>query len=257
MSCLFADICRCMIMHEALPNSQHYCNLFAPWHRCFDRLCTCLFIMSIASIAKAQVELPPSGLSLAVSLQLPVVSHRSKWPLRLTPTAFWTLVRKTRAPRCEQKAMSLRRWSLLLLHSCQWQRNVIRTCKNMWKKRCSSLFHAAAQLSYHLWSLLVPFPSTLPVDHQWPSWGTGKSEKITITNDKGRLTEEQIQKMIREAEEFADEDKKVKERVDAKYLGKRTEKNGWKWGLWWDMVTHMGFWRNGVYEPSRYPDDYL
>jgi len=46
--------------------------------------------------------------------------------------------------------------------------------------------------------------------------GTGKSEKITITNDKGRLTEEQIEKMIKEAEEFADEDKKVKERVDAK-----------------------------------------
>merc|ERR1719371_25809 len=46
--------------------------------------------------------------------------------------------------------------------------------------------------------------------------GTGKSEKITITNDKGRLTEDQIEKMIKEAEQFADEDKKVKERVDAK-----------------------------------------
>merc|ERR1712161_146148 len=45
---------------------------------------------------------------------------------------------------------------------------------------------------------------------------TGKGEKITITNDKGRLTEEQIEKMIKEAEQFADEDKKVKERVDAK-----------------------------------------
>ncbi len=33
--------------------------------------------------------------------------------------------------------------------------------------------------------------------------GTGNAEKITITNDKGRLTEEQIEKMIREAEEFA------------------------------------------------------
>merc|ERR1712000_677819 len=32
----------------------------------------------------------------------------------------------------------------------------------------------------------------------------------------GRLTEEQIEKMIKEAEQFADEDKKVKERVDAK-----------------------------------------
>ena len=45
---------------------------------------------------------------------------------------------------------------------------------------------------------------------------TRRSERITITNDKGRLTEEQIEKMIREAEQFADEDKRVKERVDAK-----------------------------------------
>merc|ERR1719183_596139 len=33
--------------------------------------------------------------------------------------------------------------------------------------------------------------------------GTGKKESITITNDKGRLTEEQIEKMIQEAEQFA------------------------------------------------------
>merc|ERR1712085_12690 len=46
--------------------------------------------------------------------------------------------------------------------------------------------------------------------------GTGKSEKITITNDKGRLTEEQIEKMIKEAEQYAEEDKKTKERIDAK-----------------------------------------
>merc|ERR1711900_142535 len=46
--------------------------------------------------------------------------------------------------------------------------------------------------------------------------GTGKSEKITITNDKGRLTEEEIERMVKEAEEFAEEDKKTKERVDAR-----------------------------------------
>merc|ERR1711959_261500 len=46
--------------------------------------------------------------------------------------------------------------------------------------------------------------------------GTGKSESITITNDKGRLSEEQIERMIREAEEFAEEDKKTKEKVDAR-----------------------------------------
>lgn len=46
--------------------------------------------------------------------------------------------------------------------------------------------------------------------------GTGKSEKITITNDKGRLSQEEIDRMVQEAEEFAEEDKKVKERIDAR-----------------------------------------
>jgi endoplasmic reticulum chaperone BiP len=46
--------------------------------------------------------------------------------------------------------------------------------------------------------------------------GTGKSEKVTITSEKGRLSNEEIDRMIREAEEFAEEDRKVKERVDAR-----------------------------------------
>merc|ERR1712166_395962 len=45
---------------------------------------------------------------------------------------------------------------------------------------------------------------------------TSKSEQITITNDKGRLTPEDIERMVKEAEEFADEDKKTKGRVDAR-----------------------------------------
>ncbi|KAI3773347.1 hypothetical protein L1987_47873 [Smallanthus sonchifolius] len=44
----------------------------------------------------------------------------------------------------------------------------------------------------------------------------GKSEKITITNEKGRLSQEEIERMVREAEEFAEEDKKVKEKIDAR-----------------------------------------
>merc|ERR1719333_390736 len=44
--------------------------------------------------------------------------------------------------------------------------------------------------------------------------GTGKSEKITITAEKGRLTDEEIERMVQEAEEYAEEDKKMKERVD-------------------------------------------
>ena len=46
--------------------------------------------------------------------------------------------------------------------------------------------------------------------------GTGKSQKITITNDKGRLTPEEIQRMVDEAEQFAAEDAKQRERIAAK-----------------------------------------
>merc|ERR1712008_44757 len=46
--------------------------------------------------------------------------------------------------------------------------------------------------------------------------GTGAKEKITITNDQNRLTPEDIEQMIKDAEMFADEDKKLKERVDSR-----------------------------------------
>jgi heat shock protein 5 len=45
---------------------------------------------------------------------------------------------------------------------------------------------------------------------------TGNLQKITITNDKGRLTKEVIERMISDAEQYEEEDKRVKERVDAK-----------------------------------------
>ena len=49
-----------------------------------------------------------------------------------------------------------------------------------------------------------------------PHARAGKREKITITNDKGRLSQEDIERMVQEAEEFAEQDKKVKGRVDAR-----------------------------------------
>merc|ERR1712126_493490 len=45
---------------------------------------------------------------------------------------------------------------------------------------------------------------------------TGKQNKITITNDQNRLTPEDIERMMNEAEKFAEEDKKAKERVEAR-----------------------------------------
>lgn len=45
---------------------------------------------------------------------------------------------------------------------------------------------------------------------------TGKSNNITITNEKGRLNENDIEKLIKEAEKFKAEDEKIKKRVEAK-----------------------------------------
>jgi len=46
--------------------------------------------------------------------------------------------------------------------------------------------------------------------------GTGSKNQIVIQNDQNRLSPEDIERMINDAEKFADEDKKIKERVDAK-----------------------------------------
>jgi len=45
---------------------------------------------------------------------------------------------------------------------------------------------------------------------------TGKSERITITNDKGRLSSDQIEKMVSDAEKYKDDDKVQRDRVEAK-----------------------------------------
>jgi len=56
--------------------------------------------------------------------------------------------------------------------------------------------------------------------------GAGNKEKITITNDQNRLTPEDIEKMIQDAELFAEDDKKLKERVEG-----RNELEGYAYSL--------------------------
>ena len=46
--------------------------------------------------------------------------------------------------------------------------------------------------------------------------GTQKENKITITNDNNRLNSDDIDRLIKEAEKFAEEDRLVKEQVEAK-----------------------------------------
>jgi len=45
---------------------------------------------------------------------------------------------------------------------------------------------------------------------------TGNDRKIAITNDKGRLTQEEIDDMLKDAEKFAKEDREARERTEAR-----------------------------------------
>ncbi|XP_027223466.1 heat shock 70 kDa protein cognate 4 [Penaeus vannamei] len=45
---------------------------------------------------------------------------------------------------------------------------------------------------------------------------TGKENKITITNDKGRLSKEEIERMVNEAEKYRSEDEQQRERITSK-----------------------------------------
>ncbi len=56
--------------------------------------------------------------------------------------------------------------------------------------------------------------------------GAGSKESITITNDQNRLSPEDIERMVNDAEKFADEDRLTKERVEA-----RNELEGYLYGL--------------------------
>lgn len=43
-----------------------------------------------------------------------------------------------------------------------------------------------------------------------------KTNKITITNDKGRLSKDDIEKLVRDAEKFKAEDELVRSKIEAK-----------------------------------------
>jgi len=45
---------------------------------------------------------------------------------------------------------------------------------------------------------------------------TGKVEKITITNNKGRLSKDDIERLVKEAEKYKEEDEIIRKKVEAK-----------------------------------------
>ncbi|MCL4154024.1 UNVERIFIED_CONTAM: hypothetical protein GTU68_034275 [Idotea baltica] len=46
--------------------------------------------------------------------------------------------------------------------------------------------------------------------------GTSKNAKITITNNKGRLSKDEIENLIKEAERYKDQDEKIRKNIEAK-----------------------------------------
>lgn len=57
---------------------------------------------------------------------------------------------------------------------------------------------------------------TAPIDRNAEDKASGKAEKITITNDKGRLSQEEIDRMVKESEQFSEEDKKTMRQIEAR-----------------------------------------
>lgn len=79
-------------------------------------------------------------------------------------------------------------------------------------------------LGFRLWALAQP-ACWFQIHHQglWrlgaePGFvlPAGTSQKITITNDKGRLNKEEIERMVQEAEKYKAEDEEHKKRIEAK-----------------------------------------
>ena len=64
--------------------------------------------------------------------------------------------------------------------------------------------------------------------------GTGRKESLTITSEKGRLSEEEIERMVKEAEEFADQDEQERAKVQA-----RNELEAYLYNLKNSMNEHL------------------
>merc|ERR1712170_125045 len=54
---------------------------------------------------------------------------------------------------------------------------------------------------------------------------TGKTESITITNDTGRLSKEQIEEMVKNAEKYKSEDEVIKKKIEARNLASKFEES--------------------------------
>merc|ERR1711998_113164 len=102
----------------------------------------------------------------------------------------------------------------VLIHVFEGERSMTKDCHILGKFELSNLPPAPRGVPQIEVTFEIDANGILQVSAE--DKGTGKAEKITITNDKGRLSQEEIDRMVQEAKEFEEEDKKVKEKIDAK-----------------------------------------
>merc|ERR1712021_123811 len=104
--------------------------------------------------------------------------------------------------------------NVVLIQVFEGERSMTKDCHNLGKFELTAIPPAPRGVPQIEVTFEVDANGILQVSAE--DKGTGKAEKITITAEKGRLSQEDIERMVREAEEFADEDKLVKERIDAR-----------------------------------------
>merc|ERR1712113_1090188 len=104
--------------------------------------------------------------------------------------------------------------SVVMIQVYEGERSMTKDCHNLGKFELTGIPPAPRGVPQIEVTFEVDANGILQVSAE--DKGTGKAEKITITAEKGRLSEEEIQRMVYEAEQFAEEDKRVKEKIDAR-----------------------------------------
>jgi len=104
--------------------------------------------------------------------------------------------------------------SVVMIQVYEGERSMTKDCHNLGKFELTGIPPAPRGVPQIEVTFEVDANGILQVSAE--DKGTGKAEKITITAEKGRLSEDEIERMVKEAEDYAEEDKKIKERIDSR-----------------------------------------